>query len=90
MHVVNVLGLCASRVLWTLERLIFECVRCRLQAKQLSCEACEKTFAVHSQYTAHMNTHVQCDEIGCSFSASGEFSRVFFFFLFSIMCAPGS
>ncbi|KAG0615523.1 hypothetical protein M758_5G048400 [Ceratodon purpureus] len=39
-------------------------------AKQLSCEACEKNFAVPSQYTAHMNTHVPCDEIGCSFSAS--------------------
>lgn len=42
------------------------------QSKQLNCEACEKSFTVPSQYTAHMHTHVQCDETGCSFSASGK------------------
>lgn len=29
-----------------------------------------------------MNTHVPCDEIGCSFSASGEFLRVLMYLFF--------
>lgn len=57
--------------------LILQCDCFSLQSKPLSCEPCEKTFAVYAQYTAHMNTHVQCDDVGCSFSASGKVWTVF-------------
>lgn len=40
------------------------------QQQQWSCEGCDKSFTMESQFHAHMKTHVTCHAPGCGFSAS--------------------